>query len=131
MMRRNQMSEWKLENIPTKVNGWTYAQPFGEGLVYRKDGLMAIIDCSEKEDGRKWVHVSISRRKQVPSYDDLVDAKESFIGRDRYAYFVFAPSDKHVNIHANCLHIWGLVYSSDGKVLPEFSDILEGVGRSI
>ena len=114
--------------------GWYLTGQWGEGFAYqqRKGGLRVLIDHAIKADGRRWIHVSVSRKERTPSHEDMALVKSTFIGDHRYAYSVWAPVAVHVNIHPYCLHIWALMdESSDGAVLPEFSDIVDGVGRSI
>ena len=114
-------------NYPPK--DWHQIGWWGNGhLFVHKNGLRLLIDCEEKEDGRKWLHVSVSRKNWNPSHDDMCLVKEAFIG-DRYAYAVYPPKQVYVNIHSHCLHLWALV-EEDGRVLPEFSGVLAGV-RSI
>lgn len=69
-------------------------------------------------DGRVWLHVSASRGSRLPSYADLVEVKELFIGRERKAVQVFPSRAEHVNIHPHALHLWHCV---DGDVLPDFT----------
>jgi hypothetical protein len=89
-------------------------------------GLLVLIDCEEKADGNRWIHVSVSRKKWTPTHEDMVLVKEAFIG-DRYAYSVWPPKAEYVNIHAHCLHLWALWDGKDGRVLPEFSGDFLGV----
>jgi len=111
--------------------GWRILQPWGLGYALQhQSGLRAIIDCSQKEDDRWWVHVSVSRKSRCPSHDEMCMVKRDFIG-DRYAYAVYPPAQKYVNIHAYCLHLWALVDELQGRVLPEFSSELGILGRSI
>ena len=110
--------------------GWQFLQMWGDGWALRqKDGgLRVIVDCEVKDDGNEWIHVSYSRAKETPSHADTVRVKDAFLG-DRYAYAVFPPSDKYVNIHKHCLHLWA---RADGQaVTPEFSSVLPEIGRSI
>ena len=114
-------------DIPT---GWEFIERWGDGWALRqKDGgLRVIVDCEVKDDGNEWIHVSYSRAKETPNHYDTVRVKEAFLG-DRYAYAVFPPSDRYVNIHRHCLHLWA---RADGSaVTPEFSAIIDGVGRSV
>lgn len=109
---------------------WRHIGWWGDGHTFaHKSGLRLIIDCEEKADGRKWLHISVSRKNWNPSHDDMCLVKRAFIG-DRYAYAVYPPSENYVNIHTHCLHLWALA-EGDGRVLPEFSEILAGIGRSI
>lgn len=103
-----------------KEEGWTL--PDGrraQGTVGRHPcGLLALISAAREADGHDWLHVSISRPDQMPSYEDLVLAKEGLIGAYREAYQVFAGREKHVNIHKFCLHLWSPLRHSP---LPDFS----------
>jgi hypothetical protein len=108
--------------------GWTILQPCGSGLALKKGELLVIIDCSIKQDGNCYIHVSVSRPNRTPNHEEMKAVKNDFLG-DRYAYSVWPPANKYVNIHKHCLHLWARV---DGQpVLPEFSGIVDGVGRSI
>ena len=121
----------KLSGLAFPPAGWRITQPWGFGYALEhRDGMRAIIDCSKKADDRWWVHVSVSYRNRTPSHTEMVRAKVDFFG-NRYAYAVYPPSSSYVNIHEHCLHLWGLVDSKEGAVLPEFSDVLPDVGRSI
>lgn len=112
----------------TPPRGWRVIQPWGNGLALTRGDLRVLIDCSEKADGKCWLHVSVSRVDRTPTHEEMASVKAAFLG-DRYAYSVWPPSDKYVNIHKHCLHLWARL---DGApVLPEFDSILEGIGRSI
>lgn len=80
-------------------------------------GLLVQLSGAVELDGRRWVHVSCSRRDRMPSYEDLCLVKRLFIGRDRKALQVFVPEAEHFNFHAFCLHLWHCV---DGDGLPDF-----------
>lgn len=114
-------------------SGWQVVGRWGDGWACREreGGLRVLVDCEEKSDGTQWLHVSYSRATSVPTHDDTCKVERAFFGLDCYAYAVFPPSTLYVNIHPNCLHLWGRWDASDGRVLPEFSAILEGIGRSI
>jgi len=65
-----------------------------------------------------WLHASISRPDEMPTYQDLVDLHYAVWGQEGWAYQVFAPQGDHVNIHPFALHLWGQL---DGTpVLPNF-----------
>jgi len=93
-----------------------------------------VIISKEVKEGQNWLHVSVSKRDLKNrmtdiSWDELREIKDQFIG-DRYAYMVFPPKDYYVNI-SHVFHLWSCLESENGKVLPEFSGIIEGLGRSI
>lgn len=113
--------------------GWTVIQRWGEGwaLAQVDGGLRVIVDCEIKTDGSPWLHVSVSRKSWTPTHDDMALVKAAFIGEDRYAYSVWPPRSQYVNIHAHCLHLWARADSGDGRVLPEFSAEIAGIGKSV
>jgi hypothetical protein len=82
------------------------------------EGIVVIVSAGIELDGRRWLHVSCSGAKRLPSWDDLRAVKDIFIGRDREAYQVLPKAEKHVNIMPHCLHLWCCL---DGAVLPDFT----------
>jgi hypothetical protein len=78
---------------------------------------VGVSEATEK-DGRRWRHVSASKPKRVPNYEEMCLVKNIFVGEEAEAYQVGAPKSHHVNLHPYCLHWWMPV---DGPVLPDFS----------
>lgn len=116
--------------VPYPPKDWHFLDFWGDGHSFvHRNGLRLLIDCETKSDGKPWVHISVSRKDWTPSHADMALVKQAFIG-ERYAYAVWPPRDQYVNIHKHCLHLWALA-EGDGRVLPEFSDVLDGIGRSI
>ena len=108
--------------------GWEIVQRWGDGYAVACGGLRALIDCSLKADGNWWLHLSVSRKSWCPTHDDMTKAKAAFLG-NRYAYSVWVPAERHVNIHPFCLHLWARF---DGlPLLPDFDEVLPGIGRSV
>lgn len=85
--------------------------------AWTHNGLMIIASVGKYEDGLEWLHVSVSRKSRIPSYEDITRVKRDFIGEDRKAITVLPEKKYHVNLHENCLHLF---YSADNP-LPEFS----------
>lgn len=85
--------------------------------AWEHNGLRIIASAGEYDDGREWLHVSVSRKSRVPSYDELTRIKRDFIGDDKKAVLVLPEKKNHVNIHDYCLHLF---YSAENP-LPEFS----------
>jgi hypothetical protein len=80
------------------------------------DGSVIVTQASH--GAAEWVHASIARERHMPTYADLARLHEAVFGSRRFAYQVFASADRHVNIHARALHLWG---RADGRnVLPDF-----------
>ena len=85
----------------------------------RRDGLRLILSAQVYDDGKQWLHVSISFASHLPSYADLREAKDIFIGKDKTAYQVFPDSAHHINIHPYVLHLWCCL---SGPVTPDFTN---------
>lgn len=99
---------------------WVEVQRDSSGAKYvaRSRSLVAIVSCAEERDGRWWMHLSVSHRSRVPTWQELAWCKEIFLG-DREAYQVLPPKERYVNIHPNVLHMFTRL---DGDaVLPDFT----------
>jgi hypothetical protein len=82
-------------------------------------------DVSVKGDGKRWLHVSLSRRNQkMPTWEDMQEVKKLFIGEDRECYQVFPSKERYVNL-GNVLHLWCCLDQPDG-VLPHFERVING-----
>jgi len=113
--------------------GWEVITRWGDGYACRQigGGLRILVDCEIKADGSPWLHVSVSRKTYTPTHDDMALVKKDFIGENRYAYSIWPPKSEYVNIMPYCLHLWARWDTPDGRVLPEFSAELEGIGKSV
>lgn len=110
--------------------GWHRVAEAGDGAAYdHRDGRRVILSGNREGDGRRWLHLSISRRSRVPSWEDLTGARDDLLPADRYAYQVLPPRDRWVSIHPYCLHLW--VPLDGGPPLPEFSALLPNGRRTI
>ena len=81
------------------------------------NGLAVIVSIGRMRDGRDWVHMSVSRKNRSPSWDDLIFARDTVLGRDTKAIQVFPPASEHVNIHPHCHHLWHCITEDP---LPDF-----------
>lgn len=106
--------------------------PFWQGHTRLEDGaryvapalgLRVIISLARQADGLRWLHLSASHESRLPRWRELKEIKEIFIGPNRYAYQVFPPEDKYVNLHPRTLHMF---HCLDGPQLPEFSGVIGG-----
>ena len=90
----------------------------GQRVFEHRDGRL-VIGSIGTHDGRWWLHVSVSRRKYIPSYEDLANVKQTFIGNRFQAMQLFPRRERHVNIMPYCLHLWACL-EPDGDGLPDF-----------
>lgn len=107
---------WReLENSFMKELG----APDGHAPAFRRsDGLRVVITSQIEQDGRPWVHISVSRSDRLPSWFDLKDVKNLFLGPEKSAIQVLPAERDFVNIHPYCLHLW---HCLDGGPVPDFT----------
>ena len=58
------------------------------------------------EGGERFLHVAVSRRGRLPSWDDLKRVKTVFMGRDVDAFHIIPRADDHINMHEYTMHLW-------------------------
>jgi hypothetical protein len=87
---------------------------------YHKHALLrVIVSGMVYGDGKRWLHVSVSRKnREIPSWAAMCEVKEFVLGPERTALQVHPPRSKHVSIHDGCLHLW---HCLDGDVTPDFT----------
>ena len=107
-------------------NGWLEIgipfdrHPEFEGQrAYQHINGRRVIGTVGRHDGSWWLHVSVSRAKYIPSYEDLADVKQVFVGDALQALQIFPRRERHVNIHPYCLHLWACL-EGHGDGLPDF-----------
>jgi hypothetical protein len=110
-----------LDAVP---KSWDRIEIRADGAAYRRGSLQVIFSVAKESDGEEWLHVSVCGRRgkadfYLPSWEELVRVRNDFIGADRFAYQVLAPTSEHVNIHPYVLHLWA---RRDGTpALPDFT----------
>lgn len=109
---------------------WHVIDTRGDGLAWERmvgSRLYVVEDICVKEDGRHWLHVSISKHNgKMPNWDDIQTMRTLFVGEDRECYMIFPPKERYVNIHSACLHLWSCLDAESG-VLPQFDGVVDGV----
>lgn len=99
---------------------WHIVELLFDGGKYRnpRRELAAIFSVNRENDGRFWLHLSVSHARRIPTWPELIEVKELFLG-DREAYAVAPPRERYINIHPHVLHLFALL---DGEpVLPDFT----------
>lgn len=111
--------KWGWETQPVSLpDGWTQeAVDINSYWVRHKSGLVCGISWNIELDHKRWLHVSFSHAKKLPSYEETTLVKRLFIGEGRKALAVFPPSSEHISTHDYCLHLWCCL---DGDGLPDF-----------
>jgi hypothetical protein len=107
--------------------GWVVIPSLDFEGFYESSSLRVIFSAGIEEDGKKWAHVSVSRYdKTVPSWLDLVEVRDIFLGRERLAIQVLAPWSEHYTFGrgTEVLHLWAPL---DGIPIPNFARARGGV----
>jgi hypothetical protein len=88
----------------------TYVQPL-------RDGLRAIvtIDLASDVGAGDWLHLSISRARRLPTWGDLVTARDALGYEDIYFVQQLPPRRNWLNVHSFCLH---LLHRLDQETVP-------------
>ncbi len=107
--------------LPGKLPpGWALVEGRCDGgaWVNSKRGLIVIASIAKEQDGKYWMHLSMSHKRRVPTYEELVYLKRHWAGDERKCIMVLPEKSKHINIHPNCLHLFCCL---DGDPLPDFT----------
>jgi hypothetical protein len=102
--------------------GWRLADESldGQAWVHDRPALSLIWSVAREQDGRLWLHLSVASPDRLPTWTELVAAKEWIAGTHRYAYQVVPPRSRYVNQHPNCLHLF--VPVEGDPPLPDFTN---------
>lgn len=107
----------KVRNILGR-KAWAAPEPLGSDgwMILRNDHRQGIAISTGMLDGIEWTHASICNhdRRTMPNYFDLT-LLHCAVFEPGYSYQVFAPAEKHINIHPTTLHLWG---RTDGLPRP-------------
>jgi len=113
------VAEWIPPAAPSA--DWLEVERDPRGGKYRnaQRSLTCILSCARENDGRAWLHLSLSHRTRIPTWGELGVAKEQFLG-DREAYQILPPRKRYVNIHPFVLNLFALL-DPEAAVLPDFT----------
>ena len=77
--------------------------------TWKRGALRVLRSIATMTDGSHWLHVSLSKPKEDPSWEQMVLVKQQFIGDDAYAIMVLPPRGNHVNLHHHCFQWWAWI----------------------
>lgn len=116
-MKLVQPEPWAEELLPRVLPfGWRNLD-LGFVAYESDDGVRVLFSARTEADGKRWLHVSLSRPNRLPTWSDIRKVKDIFVGRDRLAIQVFPRQADYVNIHPYVLHLWACL---DGDPVPDF-----------
>ena len=82
-------------------------------MYVSRDMVTALISVDDYEDAGQWLHMSVSKLGNLPSWNELKSAKETFFG-NRPAVQLFPPKESWISI-SECLHLFSRL---DGDTVP-------------
>ena len=111
---------WSILPRPLPVDWFCVGRDDSGGGFQRRDGLCVIASVSREADGRRWIHVSVSwRGGRMPTWQNLRDAKDLFIGRERIAVQVLPRQRDYYDLKGmDVLHLWSCLDGPD--IVPDF-----------
>lgn len=75
-----------------------------------KEGMFIMGDCRiiVTIDMGVW-HLSISKENEIPSYEEVKEARYKYLSNDIVVAEIFPPKEEFVNLHPYCRHLWQLL----------------------
>lgn len=114
--RPSSTTRWRWPRVVP--SSWVMVGSAIDGAMWEADfSLRVMASVATERDGLEWVHVSVSHRKRVPTWEEFRDAVQVVVGPLRESYVVLPPADRYVNDHPYCLHAFCCL---DGPRLPDF-----------
>ena len=113
-MARNRRIERQQQRAQLR-KGWkrTQPSPVPGAELWQKGDWVVLLSVELHGSGHDMLHVSISNQHEHvwPTWPQLVDIKERFMGRQREAMQIIPPASEHVNaehvnVVDNCFHLW-------------------------
>lgn len=88
--------------------GWKELPSLPMGRVFRREtSSLTVLSSLDRMSNDSFVlHISVSRKSRLPSWEDLKCVKNVFMGRDVDAFHVIPKASDHVNLHNYTMHIW-------------------------
>lgn len=102
----------KAAPLPEAPKDWKYV---GTALIdtggcavyqHKASTLSVLRSIDDLGDGKPVLHVSVSRKGKLPSWEDLKRVKTIFMGPDVDAYHVIPRTGDYVNMNQNTMHLW-------------------------
>lgn len=99
----NLPKEWSIYHHPL-------IESLTQGNIYKKwkksNTLFVVITLDTMEDGKRYIHLSMSYRDRIPDWETVKEVKNTFIGGNKDAFIYFPIESEYVNIMPFCLHLW-------------------------
>ena len=101
-------SEWK--EVDLGASG--PLKELARAWQHKTSQLFVMRSLSTTEQNEKWIHVSVSHPDRVPTWEEFINVRDCFVGKDIEAYQVLPALVDYVNVCKYALHFWVPI---DGK----------------
>ena len=90
----------------------------GASFQRKSTGMIVIASMAREQDGKRWVHLSCSHRIRLPTWEEVNEVRNDFLGRDKKAIHILETEEERESMHPNVLHLW---HCLDEDPLPDFT----------
>lgn len=80
-----------------------------------KRPLSVIMSVENRGPGGLWWHVSTAHQRRNPTWDEIVEIKETFMGRECCVMHMIPPRSMWIDCGTNTFHLW---HRLDGDTCP-------------
>jgi hypothetical protein len=110
-------TSWPRVTTPAMVTAHGRVIGLGTYLQPVRDGLRAIVtlDLAADLGAGNWLHISVSRTRRLPTWGDLVTARDALGYQDVYFLQQVPPRRYWLSVHDHCLH---LLHRIDQDAVP-------------
>lgn len=120
----NHADVWE-DVLPKSVpEGWRldedHTRKLGLHTFKKKSPRLCVLLAANIIDDKRWIHLSLSHSHRIPTFTELKEVKNAFIGEFRRAFQVLPPQDEYVNDYWKVLHLYAPL---DHNPLPDFRAI--------
>jgi len=98
----------KPDQYRVSPKGWESPNGVNYGCfeVHHNGNKMGVISSGSGPECAGWEHVSVSLKDRTPTWEEMCFIKDLFWSESETVVQYHVQSDKHINTHPFCLHMW-------------------------
>lgn len=109
-----------IASMPDAIALGTFVQPCRDPLR-----MIITVDLMDRSQAGHWLHLSVSRERRLPTWGDLVAARDAAGYGDRFFVQLVPPASHWLNRHPYTLHLF---HRLDQETIPRPVWDQQGVG---
>lgn len=79
---------------------------FGVAFYHKPKKLAVICSLDTMDNGKTYLHISLSHPNKIPDWNTVKMVKELFIGKNKAALIYLPTEEEYVDLMPYCLHLW-------------------------